>query len=149
MGDREIKSLVEAAIALRLGLSSVKVATEVFDGRVFLVGEVDTLAQETEAILAAKSVAGVREVISSLRIAGIEPEKGPETDDIALRSRIERALLDHGFALPQGGVIVSRGEVVLHGQIDSPRRRTQAERLVSTIEGVRRVRNELQIAKRA
>ncbi len=145
MSDHELKTLVEAVIASRPILAKANVGTEVFDGRVFLIGSVETLAEEREALLAAKSVPGVREVISSLRVAEIEPRKADKLDDATLKSRVEAALLDHGNVLVGEGVVVSNGEIYLRGRVESVRQKTKAGRLATIVDGVQTVHNELEI----
>src|SRR5690606_2222387 len=84
MENEDLKQRVDAALRSRPGLTGKKIGTEVFGDRVFLIGDVDTLAQEREALLAIKSVPGVKEVLSALRIAELDLSRAAIPDDTAL-----------------------------------------------------------------
>lgn len=113
------------------------IGAEVRRGRVTLVGRVDNLSQAEEAYRAASGTRGVREVRSELHLAADTP------GDVAVVNRTKDVLTAAGFAARHIAAAAEDGRVTLTGWVDTNEERQAAEAVISGVDGVRAVDNEL------
>ncbi|MDA8211409.1 MAG: BON domain-containing protein [Clostridia bacterium] len=142
--DKEITAEVEAKLQqYRVDLGHVGVKTK--GGVVRLVGRMASLAEEEAAVAAAESVYGVRAVVSELEVGEANYQ-----DDATITNLIEDAFVRSGRI--KAGDIFTRtkgGVVTLLGWVDNPEVAEYAHKLAAQVEGVKGVRNKLNVRRPA
>lgn len=142
--DKEITAEVEAKLQqYRVDLGHVGVKTR--GGVVRLVGRTASLAEEEAAVAAAESVYGVRAVVSELEVGEANYQ-----DDATITNLIEDAFVRSDrikaadiFTRTKGGI------VTLLGWVDDPGTADYAYQLAAQVDGVKGVRNKLNIRRPA
>lgn len=116
------------------------VGSRVSKGKVRLVGEVTSLAEEEAAIKAAGRARGVREVISDLQIA-----EDYEIDETDLINKVKETMAGDNPALARAVSVRARqGVITISGTVGGSEEIKHVEELVSRVAGVKRVVNNLQ-----
>ncbi|HXN23074.1 MAG TPA: BON domain-containing protein [Candidatus Dormibacteraeota bacterium] len=129
-------------------LSNVKVSQDRDMGVVTLTGDVPNDAEKARAESIAKSLAGTQVVSNQI---AIRPE-GAESDakkidsdlDKAIEKNLDAVLVQHKLN-KDVSYDVKNGVVTLKGDVVSASRRTQVEKLATTVPNVKQVVNELQV----
>lgn len=129
-------------------LSSVKVSQDRDLGVVTLTGDVPNEAEKARAESIAKSIAGTQVVSNQI---AVRPE-GAESDakkidsdlDKAIEKNLDAVLVEHKLN-KDVKYDVKNGVVTLKGDVVSASRRTQVEKLATTVPNVKQVVNELQV----
>ncbi|MCL5676936.1 MAG: BON domain-containing protein [Firmicutes bacterium] len=126
-------------VGKKLGTSDLArgVGAEVRGGRVTLLGRVDNLAQAREAFRLASGTRGVREVCSDIRLDAGAP------NDVAVVNAVEQALTEAGLDAAHIDTMAEDNQVTLRGWVDHAGQKSRAEQVVSELDGVRAVENEL------
>lgn len=146
LGDRIADLEVRTIVLDRLGQSSelkdkrlsVQVARQV----VTLEGTVDSPAQKRAAEQIAAQVPGVQGLVNQLSVT--DAQAGPETPDDRLARRVEFELYStKAVSLKTVQIRSQDGTVVLSGSVASRAEKLLAEKVVQTVEGVKRVVNHL------
>lgn len=155
VSDAERRSLVERVLAQhpQLGPRAVgdhiksKAGARMTHGVVTLVGQVDTLAEAYAAREAVEQVAGVREIVSALKIGPAGPPGAPEPlpDDLALLSAVNAAILDAGVTIYRNQTYVHNGVVHLRGLVKDRRAMRRALAAAQRVPGLQGIRNELSL----
>lgn len=153
--DAERQSLVEMVLARHplLGPRVVgdhvksKAGARINHGVVTLLGQVDSLAEAYAARETVEQVAGVREIVSALKIGPTGPagEVGPPPDDIALLSAVNAAILAAGVTIYRNQSYVHNGVVHLRGLVQDRRAMRRALAAAQRVPGLHGIRNELTI----
>jgi hyperosmotically inducible protein len=130
------------------GYKDVSVSQDREKGVVTLTGTVPTDGDKTQAESIAKSSAGAQVVADQIAVRPPGNESDAKTVDSDLDKGIEKNLdamlvknrLEKGVKYD-----VKNGVVTLTGDVRSQSRRTQVERLASTVPNVKQVVNELEV----
>lgn len=162
VADAEVESLVQAALAANPALSGIEIVS-VNDGVVVLGGRAETLSAHLDALAATRGVAGVRGVASEVKspdqLADVELWRDESTTPpvgaaAGVRVAVEDAWITTAAKVklmaadaPAFDINVDTrdGVVTLFGTVGSDEARRSAETVVENIDGVRAVRNELQV----
>jgi hyperosmotically inducible protein len=127
-----------------------QINVETYRGVVQLGGFVDNAQQKEQATTVARSVKGVKEVRNDLRIS-TKPHAtaGQDLDDSMLTASVESKLMaDPATKGYQINVGTQKGVVQLTGFVDSTTMKTQAGEVARSVEGVKVVRNDLEIRQK-
>ncbi len=114
---------------------------DVQDGVATLQGSVDNLLSKRAAIDLAKNVRGVRSVIDRLTVAPTDM-----TDRQIQREAENVLLFDPTVDARQMAIVVEHGIATVTGTVDSAAKRQVVDDIVASVEGVRGVDLELQLA---
>jgi len=118
------------------------IVVEMLNGEVSLNGTVPSEAQRSEAVAAARRVAGVTVVHNLLAIALPSSDYG---DDTALAQLVNEALAANR-AVPDGVRATAReGDIFLTGTVSYSAQRSAAEDAVAGVAGVLSVTNQIEV----
>jgi hyperosmotically inducible periplasmic protein len=142
VADLEIKTLVIDQLARNPELKDKKLTVQVSKRVVTLDGAVDTPAQKRAAEQVALQAPGVQGLGGQLTVANAAA--APESADDKLARRVEFELYSTR-ALPLQGVQIRSqdGTVILAGPVTSRAEKLLAERVTQSVDGVKRVVNNL------
>lgn len=115
-----------------------RINVDVNNGSAVLIGTAPNHAQEKHAMELVSGIRGVKNVVSSIRLEG----EGL-LDDATITSRVFQALSTTDLSLPDIETNTYNGEITLSGWVRNQDEAALAERVVSEVEGVRKVRNHL------
>jgi hyperosmotically inducible protein len=119
---------------------------ETYRGVVQLGGFVDSAAQKSRASEVARTVAGVTEVRNDLRVSEADQTVARVVDDSAITAQVKAKLIADSPGDAQQINVETRGGVVqLTGFVDSSEVRGRAAELARGVDGVREVRNDLEL----
>jgi osmotically-inducible protein OsmY len=142
INDASITKAVERELLFDHHTPATDIEARTINGEVELVGRVDNLLAKQRATRIAEQVRGVRAVSNHLELASVEA-----IDDEALAGDVDDALLfDPAAERYELEVRVEGGVVTLVGIVSSWAERQLAERVASSIRGVREVEAEIWIA---
>jgi hyperosmotically inducible protein len=142
VADLEIKTLVTDQLAQAPELKDERITVQVSKRRVSLDGTVDSSAQRRAADRIALLVPGVQELTSNLIVS--TAALGPESPDDRLARRVEFELYStKAVALKDVQIRSQDGSVFLSGKVGSRAEKLLAEKLTQSVEGVRKVVNNL------
>jgi hyperosmotically inducible periplasmic protein len=142
VADLEIKTLVTDHLAQSAELQNERITVQVSKRRVSLDGTVDSPAQRRAADRIALLVPGVMELTSNLTVTSASGT--PEGPDDKLAHRVEFELYaTKAVALKEVQVRSQDGSVYLSGKVGSRAEKLLAERVTQSVEGVRKVVNNL------
>lgn len=137
--DSDVEFEVAEELHLDHRFDAARISAESHKGAVHLRGEVKTLAEAEAAKEAASRARGAKQVISELKVGA-----GERVDDATLTNRVESALAADGRIDPADVRTSSeRGVVRLKGVVPGRADKELAAEITTTVEGVRRVENEL------
>jgi hyperosmotically inducible periplasmic protein len=159
--DEDVKKRVQEALDANQALQGVEVVS-VNDGVVVLGGEAETLSAHVDALEAARDVSGVRRVESEIaspdELADAELWRDETTPPVGaaagMRATVEDAWITTAAKVklvaadaPAFDINVDtrNGIVTLFGTVGSDEARRNAEATVKSLDGVKAVRNELQV----
>lgn len=143
--DHDAEKAIKQSYTYRATLDN-KVKVDVDDGVATLTGKVRDDEQSRIAEDTAAETAGVNRVVNKLKIAG---EAKPGSDEwIALKIR-SRLLVKANVSLTDTKVDVRDGVVYLTGTADSTAQKELTEEYVKDLDGVRSVKNDIQVVDRA
>lgn len=160
--DDDVKSRVQAALDGDPALAGIDVAS-VNDGVVVLGGEAETLSAHIDALETARGVSGVRRVASEVsspdKLADAElwrddstapevgsaPGMGAKVHDAWITTAAKVKLVAADAPAFDINVDTRNGIVTLFGTVGTDAAKSNAEDAVKSIDGVKSVRNELQV----
>jgi hyperosmotically inducible protein len=143
--DTALTARVKTAFAESPEVKAYQVDIEAYRGVVQLNGFVDTASAKAAATTVAKGVDGVTEVRNNL-VVGRDASAGEVVDDGVIVTKVKAALVaDPATKAAQINVSASEGVVQLAGFVDSGNEKSRAGEIARGIEGVRDVRNELDV----
>lgn len=138
--DLQVAERIQQRLVRDGGPNSDRILVQVDDGRVVLLGTVETAQMKETATSAAMSVPGVQMIENNLSVAGENPS------DSQLEASVMHAL--RRSALTADSTIVAhatKGEITLEGAVPSDLAQREATRLAQTIIGVKGIRNRLSV----
>lgn len=143
--DARIHTELTARLAADDDTSPASIDINVNEGVVHLTGAVDSATARAEAERIARSLEGVREVVNDIRVGG-EQSLGEKVDDAAITLRVKAKIAASSQLNPFNiQVNTVDGVVSLTGRVHSAAEKAEAERLARETEGVRSVRNHLEV----
>lgn len=144
--DQDVQRDVQLELQWDASVSPHEIGVAVKDGVVTLSGSVDTYAGKWSAERAALRVRGVRAVVNEIQV---RLEGDDQTSDVGIAQGAACAL-ELDSLVPDGAVkaSVSGGWVTLRGEVDWDYERTEAERVVRNLVGVKGVTNLVAIRAR-
>jgi hyperosmotically inducible protein len=142
VADLEVKTIVIDRLARSPELKDKRLTVQVSKQVVTLDGTVDSLAQKRTAEQIAVEAPGVQSLVSQLTVA--DGQTGPESVDDRLARRVEFELYStKAVSLKAVQIRSQDGTVVLSGSVPSRAEKLLAERVAQSVEGVKRVVNNL------
>ena len=140
--DSDIRAAVHEELVTDPRIDADDIVVVVFNGEVSLNGTVPSQTQCSEAVAAARRVAGVTVVRNLLAIALPSSDYG---DDTALAQLVNEALAADR-AVPDGVRATAReGDIFLTGAVSHGAQRAAAEDAAAGVAGVRSVTNQIEV----
>lgn len=140
--DRDIRAAVHEELVADPRIDANDIVVVVFNGEVSLNGTVPSQDQCSEAVAAARRVAGVTVVHNLMAIALPSRDYG---DDPALAQLVNDALAANR-AVPDGVRATARhGDIFLTGTVSYGAQRAAAEDAVAGVAGVLSVTNQIEV----
>jgi osmotically-inducible protein OsmY len=148
--DTWISMKVKSALLYRRNVSGTKTEVYVKDGIVTLKGEAASQAQKDLTAEYAKDIVGVKEVINEMTVAKIpaKPDQtvGEKIDDASITAQVKATLLSHrSTGVLRTKVETNDGVVTLGGQARNAAEKDLVTKLVTDINGVKSVVNNMTI----
>jgi hyperosmotically inducible protein len=142
--DAVIKTQILAKLSTNGRTNPFKIDVQVSEGLVHLAGTVDDAEARRLAEQEARSVEGVRQVVNDLRPGDVTG--GQMLDDGAITARVKAKLAASALMNPFNvDVATASGIVSLVGRVKTAAQKVEAERIARETEGVRGVRNLLEV----
>jgi hyperosmotically inducible protein len=142
--DAVITSKVKSKLAADPQTSALEIDVDTLDGEVTLRGQVDTDAEREDAERLARDTDGVRAVDNQLEIGHVG--LGEEASDAWIVTKVKSQLAADPEVNPFNiDVDATEGEVTLSGVVTGERAREEAGRIARATDGVKTVRNEIQV----
>jgi osmotically-inducible protein OsmY len=144
--DQDVQREVQLELKWDARVSPHEIGVAVKDGVVTLSGTVDSYAKKWSAERAALRVRGVKAVVNEIQV---RLEDDYQLSDASIAEAAARAL-ELDSLVPDGAVkaSVSGGWVTLRGEVDWDYERTEAERVVRNLVGVKGVTNLVAVRPR-
>ena len=143
--DARIHTELTARLAADDDTSPFSIDINVNEGVVHLTGAVESATAREEAGRIARSIEGVREVVNDVQLGG-EQTLGEKVDDASVTARVKAKIAASSQLNPFNiQVNTVDGVVSLTGRVNDQAEKDEAERLARETEGVRRVRNLLEV----
>lgn len=143
--DATITSKVKAKLTADPEVNPFNIDVDTDDGVVTLRGRVEDPEAKTQAERLARDTSGVRSVRNQIRVGERVGSETPASDQ-GIAAAVSAALAaDSDVAATNIDVDVQDGVVTLSGVVKSAAARQEAERIARNADGVRSVRNELQV----
>lgn len=149
MDDSAITAKVKAALLDDKGVKSTDISVKTENKVVTLSGFVASQAEAEKAVATAKAVEGVSSVSDKLHVKdGASQSVSGYAGDTATTSEIKAKLLADDM-VPSRNVKVTTtdGVVQLSGTVESQAQSDRAESVAKAVDGVKSVKNDLQIKK--
>jgi len=147
VADLEVKTLVTDALLKSPELKDKHIDVAVKNRVVSLSGTVETLAQKYAAEQIARGVDGVQAVANNL--TPTSSQSSSETADDKLSKRVEFELYStKAISLNSVQIKSHNGIVTLTGSVPSMAEKLLAEKVAQTVEGVKRIVNDLTVGER-
>jgi hyperosmotically inducible protein len=148
--DSVLTSKVKIALIDDPTTKAGQINVETYRGVVQLGGFVDNARQKAQATRVARSVTGVKEVRNDLLIS-TKPHatSGQDVDDGMLTASVKAKLMDDSTTKAyEINVGTQKGVVQLTGFVDSTTMKARAGELARSVDGVKDVRNDLEIRQK-
>ena len=142
--DSAITSAVQKSLGDNAKVKAGQIEVQTREGKVFLLGVVDTEEARREAGRVAWRTPDVDGVVNDLTVG--ERTVGSWTDDVMISSQVKSKLIANS-EIKAGDIDVSSSQsvVTLIGRVSSSTIRSDAERLARGTKGVKDVNNELTV----
>ena len=142
VADLEVKTVVGDALSKSPELKDKHIDVQVKNRFVTLGGALDTPAQKYSAEQITWQVSGVKGVMNNTSVT--DTQAAPETADEKLARRVEFELYStRAVSLKNMQIHVNNGTATLTGDARSRAERLLAEKIAQSVEGVRKVVNNL------
>ena len=142
VADLELKTVVEDNLASNAELKDKHIDVQVKSRVVTLAGALDTAVQKYSAEQIAWQATGVKSVMDNISVT-LAPAAA-ETADEKLARRVEFELYStKAFSLKTMQIHVDKGTATLSGNVGSRAERLLAEKVAQSVEGIRKVINNL------
>jgi hyperosmotically inducible protein len=149
MSDGWISAKVKAALLFHRSVSAVDTEVFVQDGIVTLKGVAENIAQKDLTSQYAKDVEGVKNVNNQMTVSQEPKEKeefADKVDDASITAQVKLALLSHrSTSALRTDVETKDGEVTLTGEAKNQAEKDLVTKLVSDIDGVQDVENDMTV----
>lgn len=146
LDDTGTTARVKAALIDNPTTKARDIHVDVNRGTVQLAGFVDSQAEKSEASRVAKSVNGVQSVQNDLKVQPANRTAGEVVDDAVITGKVKAALIgDSRTKAYQIDVNTKQGMVELGGFVDSAEAKAAAVEVTEKVNGVRSVRNSLDV----
>lgn len=144
VSDAWITSKVESKLAADPNVNPFEIDVDTKEGVVRLSGMVDEENDRLEAEEIARNTDGVVRVINDLKVGDIDV--GTQVSDAGITSKVKSKLAaDPEVTAMNVDVDTTDGVVTLSGLVRTESQREEAEELARNTEGVKRVRNLLEV----
>ena len=144
--DSSLATSVKAKLVETKGVPSTAINIEVSKGRVQLGGFLESDAEKTAAIAAAKSVSGVTKVHDSLVVIKKDRSAGQAIDDTTIQATLKSKLTGEDASKAWSiNTDVYNGEVLMSGFIHGEQARAKAGEIAKGIKGVKKVYNKIEL----
>lgn len=153
--DAWLGAKVKASLLMNREVSGLKTDVFVKDGVVTLRGQANNSAQKALATEYARDVEGVRNVINEMTIASAGSGTQPSTlsqsvDDASITAQVKLVLATHrSTSALSTNVDTQNGIVTVNGMAGNQAEKDLVTRLVSDVNGVRGVNNEMSVTSPA
>jgi len=149
--DGWVGTKVKTTLLFHRNVRATKTDVKVTDGIVTLSGEASSLAQKELTTEYAKDVEGVKEVKNEMTIAKPpdKPEQtiGEQIDDASITAQVKSSLMSHrSTSALKTKVETTEGVVTVSGTAKNAAEKSLVTKLVTDINGVTRVINNMTIA---
>jgi osmotically-inducible protein OsmY len=145
--DSQIQSEVQAELKWEPRVQAPEIGVAVKDGVVTLTGWVDFYSKRWAAEEAAHRVRGVKAVANDIEVRLVS---SGERTDAEIAAAAARALEWDALLVPESiEVTVSKGWITLKGTVDWQYKKTEAERVVRNLAGVKGVINTIEVKPKA
>ena len=150
--DTWINRKVKLTLLFHRNVSAGKTTVEVKDGTVTLKGEASSTAQKELTAEYAKDIEGVKEVKNEMTVAATpettEITAGAKVDDASITAQVKTALATHrSTSALKTKVETRKGEVTLTGIAKNAAEKSLVTKLVTDIQGVTGVKNEMTVGE--
>ena len=148
--DSVLTSKVKIALIDDPVTKAGQINVETYRGVVQLGGFVDNTQQKAQATKVARSITGVKEVRNDLQVS-TKPHAtaGQDIDDSVITTSVKAKLMDDPATKAyQINVGTEKGVVQLTGFVDSTAMKTRAGEVARSVDGVKSVRNDLEIRQK-
>ncbi len=144
--DALLHTKVGARLTADPDVRRYEIDVDVLNGVVTLRGIVGTEEERQEALRLARDTSGVKEVRNEIQLESEVPES--DKSDLVMRTKIGTQLAaDPDVRRIDIDIDVEEGVVTLSGVVADKKARDEAVRIAKSVEGVREVRDELQVAQ--
>lgn len=149
--DTWISRKVKLSLLFHRNVAAGQTTVDVQDGIVTLKGEASSAAQKELTTEYAQDIEGVKEVRNTMTVAATplpaERTAGEKVDDASITAQVKTALLTHRSTSSISTKVETReGEVTLTGIAKNEAEKSLVTKLVSDIQGVTSVKNEMTVA---
>jgi len=144
--DSIITAKVKTALIDDPATKARQIEVDTFRGTVQLNGFVDSADEKAAASRVAHSVNGVQNVRNNLSVGHTDRSAGEVVDDSVVTTKVKAALVAEPATKARDITVVTRdGIVQLSGFVDSATEKSTAAEVAQGVNGVKEVRNDLQI----
>ncbi len=144
--DSVVASRIKTGLIANPTTKAHQIDVDVYRGKAQLNGFVDSQEAKTAATDVAKSVNGVQSVRNNLQIRDANRTAGIAIDDSMITAKVKTALIgDPRTKGHQIEVDTNAGVVQLGGFVDSPDSKAVASQIASSVEGVKDVKNGIEV----
>ena len=144
--DSIITAKVKTALIDDPATKARQIEVDTFRGTVQLNGFVDSTDEKAAASRVAHSVNGVQNVRNNLSVGHTDRSAGEVVDDSVVTTKVKAALVAEPATKARDITVVTRdGIVQLSGFVDSATEKSTAAEVAQGVNGVKEVRNDLQI----
>jgi hyperosmotically inducible periplasmic protein len=148
LNDRGITSKVTAKLTADPEINPFKIDVDTLDGVVTLRGEVKHESVRAEAEKLALATSGVRGVVNRIEIVAPGSVAQHPVGDAWITAKIKTKLAADPQLNPFNiDVDTQHGIVTLSGRVANPAARDEVEKLARATQGVKSVRNELEVSR--
>ena len=147
--DSVLTGKVKSALVADPDTKARQIDVETFRGTVQLNGFVDSANAKAAAGRVARSVEGVQRVENNLSVQESSRSAGEVIDDSMITAKVKAALIaDPAVKAHEVNVETRDGVVQLSGFVDNASAKSVAAEVANRVNGVKEVRNELQVKQR-
>jgi hyperosmotically inducible protein len=144
--DSIITAKVKTALIDDPATKARQIEVDTFRGTVQLNGFVDSADEKAAASRVAHSVDGVQNVRNNLSVGHTDRSAGEVVDDSVVTTKVKAALVAEPATKARDITVVTRdGIVQLSGFVNSATEKSTAAEVAQGVNGVKEVRNDLQI----
>jgi len=146
--DSVVTTRVKSALLADPDVKSLDIKVETRKGNVQLSGFVDSQERIDKAIALVLKLEGVKGIENGMSLRSDKATVGNTVDDSVITTRVRSALIaDPAVKSFDISVVTRKGEVQLSGYVDNSTQINRVIEIVSGVEGVQRVTNEMTVKK--